>query len=82
MGTAKSSPFLIQPEAAAYLRVSERTLERWRVEGGGPLFRRFGRRIVYARGDLEEWAEARCIQNTSEDPHISGRSTVRAHRIA
>lgn len=73
MGTAKSSPFLIQPEAAAFLRVSERTLERWRVEGGGPPFRRFGRRVVYARDDLEEWADSRCFQSTSEDPRISGR---------
>lgn len=48
----KTTTFLIQSEAADFLRVSERSLERWRVEGTGPNFRRFGRRIVYATTDL------------------------------
>jgi excisionase family DNA binding protein len=57
--------YLTQDEAAALLRVSERSLERWRVEGQGPLFRRFGRRIVYGRSDLQAWAEARVFQSTA-----------------
>jgi hypothetical protein len=59
------TPYLNQAEAADFLRLSERTLERWRVEGHGPRFRRFGRRIVYAQGDLEAWANGRCFQSTS-----------------
>lgn len=59
--------FLTQHEASALLRVSERTLERWRVEGQGPAFRRFGRRIVYARCDLMEWADHCRAQSTSCD---------------
>jgi len=57
--------YLIQAEAAKLLRVSGRTLERWRVEGGGPAFRKFGRRIVYAAADLHTWAEARRYRSTS-----------------
>lgn len=57
--------FLLQNEAAQLLRISERTLERWRVEGSGPQFRRFGRRVVYARGDLHDWANTRAFQSTS-----------------
>ena len=59
------TPYFTQSEAADFLRISERTLERWRVEGNGPRFRRFGRRIVYAQGDLEGWANGRCYQSTS-----------------
>lgn len=58
--------YLTQNEAALFLRLSERTLERWRVEGQGPRFRRFGRRVVYAQTDLETWADGRCFQSTSE----------------
>ena len=58
--------YFTQKEAADFLRISERTLERWRVEGNGPRFRRFGRRVVYAKADLEIWADGRCYQSTSE----------------
>ena len=58
--------YLTQNEAALFLRLSERTLERWRVEGQGPRFRRFGRRVVYAKSDLETWADGRSFQSTSE----------------
>lgn len=61
-----SLQYVTQSEAADFLRISERTLERWRVEGNGPRFRRFGRRIVYAQSDLESWADGRCYQSTSE----------------
>lgn len=57
--------YLTQTEAARFLRISERTLERWRVEGVGPRFRRFGRRVVYAASDLETWADGRCFTSTS-----------------
>jgi hypothetical protein len=57
--------YLLQSEAADLLRISERTLERWRVEGRGPRFRRFGRRVVYAQGDLDIWANSCAFQSTS-----------------
>lgn len=59
--------YTTQSEAAEFLRLSERTLERWRVEGMGPRFRRFGRRVVYAKSDLETWADSRCFQSTSSE---------------
>ena len=62
-----------QSEAAEFLRLSERTLERWRVEGMGPQFRRFGRRVVYAQSDLEAWADSRCFQSTSSESSQAAR---------
>ena len=59
--------YLTQIEAADFLRISERSLERWRVEGTGPRFRRFGRRVVYAKSDVETWADGRCFQSTSSE---------------
>jgi hypothetical protein len=48
--------FLSAQEAAALLRISPVTLGRWRIEGQGPAFQKFGRRVVYAREELIAWA--------------------------
>ena len=45
--------YLTNDEAADYLRLSPRTLEKQRVIGGGPKFRKFGRRVMYAVSDLD-----------------------------
>ena len=39
--------------AAAYLDLSPRTLDGYRVSGEGPAFHRFGNRVRYRRTDLE-----------------------------
>lgn len=49
------SPYLTSREAAAYLRTSVPTLERWRAAGVGPRFTRCGQRILYHRQDLDAW---------------------------
>lgn len=64
--------YLTNDEAAAYLRLSPRTLEKQRVIGGGPRFRKFGRRVLYAIEDLETWARARTCEMTS-DPNYGAR---------
>ena len=59
--------YLTAPEAAALLRLSPVTLARWRIEGGGgPVYRKFGRRVLYARSDLVAWADAQRRGSTSE----------------
>ncbi len=59
-------------EAAAFLRLSPRTLDRYRVTGEGPAFHKFGTRIRYAHADLEDWAAARRMTSTSDD-RMGGR---------
>jgi hypothetical protein len=61
-----ASPFLDTAEAALFLKISPRTLEKQRVTGGGPRFRKFGSRVLYALTDLQAWADARSFANTSE----------------
>lgn len=58
--------YLTNEEAAEFLRLSPRTLEKQRVVGGGPRFRKFGRRVMYAFDDLVNWANARSFEMTSE----------------
>jgi hypothetical protein len=64
--------YLSNDEAATFLKLSPRTLEKQRVIGGGPKFRKFGRRVVYALEDLEIWANARACDTTS-DPNYTAR---------
>lgn len=48
--------FLTRAEAAAYLRVSIPTLERWAAAGKGPRYRIFSRRALYSLADLRHFA--------------------------
>ncbi len=58
--------FFNQNEAARYLRLSPRTLERHRVAGTGARFTKLGRRVVYALAELDAWAASRTFTSTSE----------------
>ena len=52
--------------AAAYLDLSPRTLDGYRVSGAGPAFHRFGNRVRYRMTDLDAWAAARRATTTAE----------------
>jgi hypothetical protein len=47
--------FLTQEEAAAELRVCQRTLDRWRRLDEGPPITKLGRRTLYRRSSLQAW---------------------------
>jgi predicted DNA-binding transcriptional regulator AlpA len=49
--------FLRTPEAARFLGLSGRTLEKHRTYGTGPKYRKIGGRVVYALDDLKAWAD-------------------------
>ena len=68
--------FLTTDEAAAFLRLSPRTLEKQRGLGGGPRFRKVGARVVYAAADLRAWADSNTFGMTS-DPGYVQRDSVR-----
>lgn len=58
-----------QSAAARYLfgdSGSPRTLETWRVRGGGPRFLKVGRRVAYRRRDLDAWLAERERASTSD----------------
>lgn len=53
-------------EAAALLRLSERTMERHRTSGTGPRYIALGRAIRYRRRDLHAWITDCTRRSTSE----------------
>ena len=58
--------FLRTPEAARYLGLSGRTLEKHRTYGTGPTYRKIGGRVVYALDDLKAWADLGAKTSTSD----------------
>ena len=60
-------PFLNTKEAAAFLDLKPNTLEKMRVYGGGPVYRKHGRYVRYHIDDLVAWSDARKFNSTSEE---------------
>lgn len=56
-------------QAAQYLGVSHRTLEGWRIRGGGPRYLRLGARkcVRYRREDLTHFIGSRLAESTSTE---------------
>lgn len=60
--------YLNTREAAAFLGLSPRTLDRYRVTGEGPPFYKLGpRRVGYKKADMVAWVESRRLKSTSDD---------------
>ena len=67
MALARQGICLTTSQAAIYLNISARTLEKYRCTGGGPTYANYGPRAVrYAIPHLDEWKNARLRNSTSE----------------
>jgi predicted DNA-binding transcriptional regulator AlpA len=53
-------------EAAAYCGSCASTFEKLRLYGGGPLYSKLGRRVVYNVEDLDAWLAANKRRSTSD----------------
>jgi hypothetical protein len=69
-GTNSTEPLLDQlltvHEAAAILRCSPHSLNKWRLTGAGPAFIYVGSRVRYRRADLAEFVAASTRRSTSD----------------
>ena len=66
---ARPPRYLRTQEAARFLGLSARTLEKHRTYGNGPAYRTLGGRVVYAVADLREWAD-RGLKSSTSDPGV------------
>ena len=71
--SAAASPlpprYLRTPEAARFLGLSGRTLEKHRTYGTGPRYSKLGGRVVYRLEDLQAWAD-RGVKASTSDPGV------------
>jgi len=62
--------YMTTEQAADYLKLSPKTLERYRVEGKGPSFHKLGNgkraRVLYKVDDIEIWLKSCRHQSTSQ----------------
>ena len=56
-----NAAFLTSEELAARLRISPRTLERWRANGDGPAWVRLKRRVIYPFDGVLAYERARRV---------------------
>ena len=70
--------FLRTPEAARFLGLSGRTLEKHRTYGTGPQYRKIGGRVIYALEDLQAWANQGAKSSTS-DPGVGTVRPAKRH---
>ena len=54
-----SPRYLDARQAAAYLRISPRTLHRMRETGDGPPYSKVGRKVIYDIVELDGWMAER-----------------------
>jgi hypothetical protein len=64
---AGDGPYLTTKAAARHLTLSPRTLEKHRVAGTGPAYRKHGGKVVYRLKDLDAWSE-RGHRTSTSDP--------------
>jgi predicted DNA-binding transcriptional regulator AlpA len=62
--------YLRTPEAARFVGLSIRTLEKHRIYGTGPRYSKLGGRVVYSLEDLQTWVESGAKMSTS-DPGVA-----------
>ena len=60
------SRYLRTPEAARFVGLSIRTLEKHRIYGTGPRYSKLGGRVVYAVDDLQSWVQSAAKASTSD----------------
>ncbi|NDB68958.1 MAG: DNA-binding protein [Methylocystaceae bacterium] len=81
MSFLKKHRYLNTTQAARILQLSSRTLENFRVRGGGPAFMKFGVRVFYRPEDLFDWVE-RAVRTSTSDPGPVQPQTIRKRRTA
>lgn len=67
------SKWLRTRQAAAYLNLSYRTLEKLRCTGGGPSYRKVLGTVLYRMDELDQWVEAKSFASTSDEARKEGR---------
>ena len=63
---SRHAPLLTEREVADRLNLALRTIQGFRVRGGGPRFVRINRTIRYRPEDIDEFIRARIRRNTSD----------------
>ena len=54
--------YMTEQEAADYLKVSTKTLQKWRYQCSQPVYHKLGKCVRYLQSDLDEYASSRRVE--------------------
>ena len=54
-------------EAARYCGLAKATLDQLRTKGGGPIYIKAGRRVIYDTADLDQWLANLKFTSTADE---------------
>ena len=54
-------------EAARYCGLAKATLDQLRYKGGGPVYIKLGRRVIYDTTDLDRWLDTQKFKSTADE---------------
>lgn len=77
----KDTRYLRTKEAAHYVGLSARTLEKHRTYGTGPAYKKIGGRVVYTLEELRAWADRGSCASTSDPNNANVSPPVRRSAI-
>ena len=64
MAAQPHSIFLTVSEAADYLGISKKTLQRWRLDHKGPAYAKLNNKLIrYRLADLDEWMNQQLVSH-------------------
>ena len=63
-----TSIFLTEYEAAKYLGISKKTLQRWRFDHKGPAYAKLNNKLIrYHLPELDEWMDQQTITHENKE---------------
>jgi hypothetical protein len=65
--------YLTEKCAGQYTGVSDKYLRKLRCVGGGPVYVKVGRRVVYDQADLDAWLDSLKVKSTSDASRRANR---------
>jgi predicted DNA-binding transcriptional regulator AlpA len=66
IATTDPDAALNEAQVAEFLGVSVRTLQAWRVRGGGPRYVKIGRSVRHQRRELVAFQQSHTVSSTTE----------------
>lgn len=78
---ARQAEYIRTRDAARYVGLSHRTLEKLRVTGAGPEYFKMGRAVVYAISELEAWLARNRRCSTSDTGRLSTAPLGRGDKL-
>ena len=68
MASQSTSIFLSESEAAEYLGISKKTLQRWRFTHKGPAYAKLNNKLIrYHLPELDEWMDQQTIAHENKE---------------